>query len=263
MIPTNTLLTAKQIIDLGIVSPNNDDAVRPTTIDATIGHIITKKGICKEQCMNIPPRGIAWIMSQELYKLPNNITGITTLRTTWTRKGILTLTVGIVDPGYQGYLGTAVINFGKNDFPITKGDTFFRTTFFQHDEVQGIDRCEDEQAYLNSVLQDSAAFSDNFLTIDTLAEDLIPKIFGFPRWGVILTAIGLVLAVFALVLPPAIGLNYELAQKNASVYALEKEVVSLETAITELRSDLSRLETTLEQVNSRAQAPDTIDPEQN
>lgn len=231
MMPTNQLLTANQVVELGIVVPSSTKGIRPTTIDATIGEIITKKGLSKEHTVNIPPRGIAWIMSKERFKLPNSVTGITTLRTRWTRKGILTLTVGIVDPGYDGHLSTAVINFGKCDFPLIKGEPFFRTAFFAHEEVIGIDRVETEEQYRNSVIQDSATFSDNFLTMDTLADELAPKILALPRWGLIIALVGTLIALLGLVLPPAFGLIQEVARKNAEIELLDQRVAELSTRL--------------------------------
>lgn len=239
---TNELLTAERVLELGIVAPNNKDAVRPTTIDATIGKIVTKKGEIKEETANIPPRGIAWVMSEERFKLPNNVTGISTLRTTWTRRGILTLTVGIVDPGYDGFLGTAIINFSKNDFALTKGDTFFRTAFFQHAETSGISRHENEKDYTKGVIQDSAAFSNSFLTIDSLAGELAPKLFGLPRIGLAIAIVAIVLTLFSLVVPPALGLWHEVTVKNTKIELLQSDVQSLEAEISSLKTTIARAE---------------------
>lgn len=256
------LLTSKQVMDSGIVTPLSGNSRRPTTIDATIGEIITKSGVCKEQTVNIPPRGIAWIKSLERFTLPNDVTGISTLRTTWTRKGILTLTVGIVDPGYDGYLGTAVINFSKNEFALTKGDTFLRTAFFKHAPTEGIERSETEDGYLNSVIQDSAAFSETFLTIDTLADEVVPKVFGLPKLAAQIAAAGLILALLALTLPPAMGLVTEFAKKDVELAIVKSDVAELQTEIDALQAQLVQLEANSSTDMPRPTQTLTTEPEQ-
>ena len=178
------------------------------------------------------PRGIVWLISKERYHLPANVTGITTLRTTWTKLGILTLTVGIVDPNYHGPLSTAVINFSKTDFNIRKGDQFFRTAFFEHDDVGGKPYIVSDDDYGAEVAQNSNLSSESFLTVDTLGPEIAQKIFGMPRWSMALAAIGLVVALYiglaALIIPSVLDISSEISQKNNRIEMLEKRVELLE-----------------------------------
>ena len=96
------ILTKAQIGAEDIVKSTTKRGQRNTTYDATIGKIITKNGEWKKDSYNLPPRGIAWLISEETFSIPKNRTGLATLRTTWTHKGILTLTLGIIDPGWNG-----------------------------------------------------------------------------------------------------------------------------------------------------------------
>jgi len=229
-----TLLTKQDILNLKIVRrishPNVlvTDGFRSTTYDSEVGEIITKSGRCEKQTYVLRPRGIVWLVSSTRFVMPNDVTGMTTLRTTWTRKGILTLTVGIVDPGYNGPLTTAVINFGKSDFCIRKGEPFFRTAFFKHDGSDVVPRVESEAGYLASVEADSTHFSESFLTIDSLAQELVPKIWGIPRWGLWLGVIAFGLALFGLVLPPVTNMGAEILEKNTKIEMLEKRIENLE-----------------------------------
>lgn len=199
------------------VHRSNEKGWRPTTYDATVGEIITRKGVCTKSQFRLEPRRIAWVMSKERFEIPNNVTGITTLRTTWTRQGILTLTVGVVDPGYDGYLSTAVINFGKNEFMIRKGDTFFRTVFFEHEETEGTGRKEWKCDYRESVIADTRSFSDSFLFIDSLAAELAPKIFGTPRVIATIGMVAVAVALVAFVMPPAFRFGEQVIAKNANI----------------------------------------------
>lgn len=230
-----TLLSKQEIIDLNIVRRNDlpslsvTEGFRSSTFDSRVGTIVTKSGVCEKETYTLKPRGIVWLISAERFRMPDDVTGITTLRTTWTRQGILTLTVGIVDPCYDGPLTTAVINFGKNDFCIKSGEPFFRTAFFKHKKSENEARSEEESQYRKSVISDSNHFSDNFLTIDSLAQELVPKIWGLPRVGAIIGVVALGLALFTLVLPPVIGLGKEILEKNVKIEELEKRIQVLES----------------------------------
>ena len=229
-----TLLSKREVIALQIVKRNKTPNVlvtegfRSSTYDSHIGEIISKSGICQNDTYTLKPRSIVWLVSEERFDLPNNVTGLTTLRTTWTRKGILTLTVGIVDPCYNGPLTTAVINFGKNDFPIQKGDTFFRTAFFSHTPEDGVPRNEEENDYRKSVVADSNHFSESFLTIDSLASELVPKMWGLPRWGLIAGLIAFIIALIGLIMPPVFSVASEIASKNYKIEQLENRIQTLE-----------------------------------
>lgn len=227
-----TLLNKTEVISKQIIRGGSPNGWRDTTYDATVGRIIDKDGLFDGVTYKLKPRGIVWLVSDERYHLPNNVTGITTLRTTWTKVGILTLTVGIVDPGYKGPLSTAVINFSGQTFSINKGDNFFRTAFFEH-QIESEDKTEvSTYEYETQVEKDSNQFSESFLTIDTLATDIAPKIIGMPRWALLVGVLGLglatILALLTLIIPPILGMSAEIQEKNARIDMLEKRIERLE-----------------------------------
>lgn len=78
---------------------------------------------------------MAWILSKEKFKMPKNVTGLATLRTTFTKQGILALNVGIIDPFFEGPISTALINFSDRPRRIDVDDKFFRVVFFEHEDV--------------------------------------------------------------------------------------------------------------------------------
>jgi deoxycytidine triphosphate deaminase len=226
------ILSSEEVYSKGFVKPDNRDPNRtnpPTTVNAKVGEIVDPKGkVLGASSYRLPPRGIAWLVSSERVEMPDNMTGLSTLRTTWTRKGILTLTVGIVDPGYHGYLSTAVINFGRRPFTINKGDEFLRTIFFDHDLVEAISRVEQTDAYLNSVIADTDSFSDTFLTIDSLAVDIRNRIFGLPSLAIQLGIIGVILALLALALVPAYDTYFHNSNQTERIIVLEQKLKALE-----------------------------------
>ena len=58
--------------------------------------------------------------------MPGTVSGFATLRTTFTKLGILALNVGIIDPFFKGPISTALINFSDRPREIRVGDKFFR-----------------------------------------------------------------------------------------------------------------------------------------
>ena len=232
-----TLLNCEQVKKKGIVwtssgvrtSPTT--GARQTTYDATIGEIYDPDGnMVQRNTYQLAPRGIAWVVSKEHFNLPVDVTGITTLRTTWTKKGILTLTVGIVDPGYNGPLSTAVINFGKTDFPLTKGDTFFRTAFFENQPSSQTSRVTfSRNKYVKEEVVDQLPrFSETFLTMDTLADEIAKKIFSFPRWAFKLTCWALVTTLVLFAFSFLMDISKNVSLKDKKIEMLEKRVKDLE-----------------------------------
>lgn len=223
-----TLLPSTTVKARGLVTNDQNNGWRATTYDSTVGEIIGPKGKVKGDSFTLKPRCIAWVISKETFSLPKSITGITTLKTGWTKKGVLTLTVGIVDPGYNGPLSTAVVNFGGKKFDIDKGDAFFRTAFFEHEEVSIEEQAVERQEYIKTVRSDASHFSESFLTIDSLAEEIAPKIFGMPRWPIALAFIAMFLAVVGIIMVPLTNLGAEIFMKNSRIDALQKRIDDLE-----------------------------------
>jgi dCTP deaminase len=53
----------------------------------------------------------------EWVKIPNNLQGIVTARSSWAREGLNIATATIVNPGYRGIITLELANFGE--IPIT------------------------------------------------------------------------------------------------------------------------------------------------
>src|SRR5450830_549060 len=104
------LLRKDEIIAKNIVAAANSKSQRETTYDATVGEIIFCGRKIEEDEFTLPSRGVVWVISKEVFTLPSNITGLATLRTTWTHDGVLALNVGVIDPGWNGPVATALVN---------------------------------------------------------------------------------------------------------------------------------------------------------
>jgi len=112
---------------------------------------------------------MVWVLSAEEFRMPPNVTGLATLKTAFTKDGILALDVGIIDSLFHGPISTALINFSDRPRRIQIGDKFFRLLFFEHEDV--IDFHSDDEnvkrdRYLIDLTTKSYAdFAPSFLNI--------------------------------------------------------------------------------------------------
>jgi deoxycytidine triphosphate deaminase len=225
------ILTSQQIANSNIVLPTSGSGQRNTTYDATVGRIITKQGECKDGQFVLKPRGIVWLVSSEIFSIPDNVTGLATLKTGWTHKGVLALTLGIVDPGWSGPLSTSLVNFSKTDFTINVGDPFFRLIFMEHAPVAATPQVHTMDEYVRSVFAQTGSYSDNFLTIDTLAPEIADRIFGVPKTAFWLGVAALIVAALAIFVPVAIESWSSQGERDAKIAKLEAKVEHLEDAV--------------------------------
>lgn len=63
------------------------------------------------------PGTLALVPTMEWVKIPNNLQGIVTARSSWAREGLNIATATIVNPGYRGIITLELANFGE--IPIT------------------------------------------------------------------------------------------------------------------------------------------------
>lgn len=203
------LLTQDELSKLGVITTRPQPirgysklGWRSTSYDAQVGTIVTKRGIHREPTYILKPREIVWVISDEYYSLPSNITGLTTNKTTLTKQGVLALTTGVVDPNYSGPLSTALINFSGANVPIRLGMSFFRTKFFQHESTREPVIIFSYEQYLNDIINRSQNFSDTFLTMDSLSKEIQTKIFGLPRFVLFGTFLAIAIAMWGILLSP-------------------------------------------------------------
>lgn len=220
---------------------------RPTTYDATVGCIIHKGSIWHENTYVLPPRGIVWVVSEEIFQVPATATGLATLRTTWTHDGVLALNVGVVDPGWDGPLSAAIVNFGSNNFPITKGEQFLRLMFHAHQTVDMKWTTRTKSEYIQETLMHSRNFSHTFLNMDSLVKEVADEIFSAPRWALWIGLIAIVVSVLAIFAPVAFSVWTDFNQHRERLIQIEKEVdalkkVSTDDNLSDLRRRLELLE---------------------
>lgn len=191
------MIVGKKIIDLQLVTGATLENLKHGTLDLTIGSIIPigkqvdnkKKEISTEGACFLEPREMVWVLSQEEFNMPSNVTGLATLKTAFTKDGILALNVGIIDPLFKGPISTALINFSDRPRQIRIGARFFRLVFLEHDDVtefHGPDESIDRIHYLQQLKEKSYAdFAPSFLSIPSFDD----KYYADKFWSIIFNGI--------------------------------------------------------------------------
>lgn len=246
------ILTAVEIASDNLVR-NGVGSNRSTTYDATVGLIVRSGRALKANTFTLPPRGIVWVISKERFHLPNTVTGLATLRTTWTHQGVLALNVGIIDPGWEGPLATALVNLSNSDFDISVGDPFFRVVFNRHAATSTpvIHRTDDE--YRQDILGHSRVYGKTFLAMDTLVSEVSDKVLGLPRFVYRFTAAAIAIALIAIFVPISYSVWIDHDQDRAKIVQMQREIEALKTESID-RCRLARLEQRVEQ-GARLHAP--------
>ncbi len=196
------MIVGDDIITRGLVAGGTAWNLKNSTYDLTVGEIvpigkaairdrIRARGRREEPLSKhfLEPREMVWVLSKEEFALPKNVTGLATLRATFTKQGILALNVGIIDPFFRGPICTALINFSDRPRVIHVGDKFFRVAFFEHADVTKHhhgDESLQRDAYIKDL--EAVSFSDfapSFLNIPSFDDQYYEKKF----WSILYSGI--------------------------------------------------------------------------
>jgi deoxycytidine triphosphate deaminase len=152
---------------------SGDPAIQASSFDLTIGCIFDHEGKKVDGPFTIKPGHMVQVVSAEVFSLSDRVTGHVTYKTTLTKKGIWALTVGIVDPGWEGPVATTLLNFSRADHAIAEGDAFLRVSLFEHDPVpaERMRKAPTLEAYLKDIQKTAASsFPTTFLDSEKIAE---------------------------------------------------------------------------------------------
>jgi len=196
------MIVGNDILSRGLVTGGTVENLKNSTYDLTVGEIIPigKEAVRaralararREEPLTtyfLEPREMVWVLSKEEFDLPKDVTGLATLRTTFTKQGILALNVGIIDPFFRGAISTALINFSDRPRAIRLGEKFFRIAFFEHTDVTA-HHARDESLERGAYIRDleMVSFSDfapSFLNIPTFDDQYYEKKF----WSILYSGI--------------------------------------------------------------------------
>jgi deoxycytidine triphosphate deaminase len=167
------LLNGDEIRAANIIRGSKESGFRGTSYDVHIAKIIGPKGDLLDK-YELPSQGIAEVLSEERFCLPMDITGYALVKTSLCNEGLLALNIGIIDPGYEGKLSSALVNFGKNNRLLCSGETFLRLTFHRTTPVDAKTKPKasvDEEYIREKQKRTVSHFSEYFLNI----KDLVHK----------------------------------------------------------------------------------------
>lgn len=126
------VLSGATILSREFISNAVGSSLRDCSYDLTIKDFITPEGKVVDEFV-LQSQGIVKVISAEEVKIPQDVVGYVLVKTKLCNEGVLALNIGIVDPGFQGPLQSALINFGKTDIRLHAGDVFSRISFHSLD----------------------------------------------------------------------------------------------------------------------------------
>ena len=122
------VLNGATITERGLVLGGVTSSLRDASYDLTIKDLVTSEGKIVDEYL-LPAQGIVKVISAEEVRMPQDVVGYVLVKTGLCNEGVLALNIGIVDPGFEGPLQSALINFGKTDIRLHAGDVFSRISF--------------------------------------------------------------------------------------------------------------------------------------
>lgn len=188
------MIVGQEILNRQLIQGGSTSNLKHSTFDLTIGAIFpmgktaARKRARSEEISEyfLEPREMVWILSKESFNMSPSVTGIATLRTSFTKDGILALNVGIIDPMFKGPISTALINFSDRPRRIALGDKFFRVIFIEHADVSAHhhqDENLDIEKYTDYLKTVSYAdFSKNFLNVPEFNDKFYQEKFSQIFW---------------------------------------------------------------------------------
>ncbi len=230
-----SLLSGEEVASLSLVQDSDEKQFRASTYDLSVGEIIPAEGEEFEGAkFSLQPGGMVRVISRESLKLPDTITGHVLLKNELCTRGVLAVSIGVVDPGFEGPISSTLINFGKGSCTIEKGTSFLRVSFHRcpvSSKATNSYKYTREE-YLKRVKQEVRAYSGpTFLNMDKMAKDAAKRAFGSFKKGIFLwaTIAGIIIALLAIFAP--LGASFVEqhldAEHNAQVeQAIEQRVES-------------------------------------
>ena len=219
--------------------------VQGSSFDLSIGKIYDIDGHEVNGPFILKPNQMVQVVSDEVFQRSDRHTGHVTYKTDMTRQGIWALTVGIVDPGWDGPIATTLLNFSQVPHAISRGDRFLRVSVFKHDQVPDklLRKSDLLPDYLKKIQSLAATrFPPTFLNREGLAEDAKTKVFDRLRSeGIVWRgAIVIVFTIIQFFAPPA-AKWIDNWLSPAGVSDLQYQLRSLQERIIELENSAAAL----------------------
>jgi len=113
--------------------------VEPSAYQKTKDHDSVRERQQKHERFDTPfakpfllhPGTLALVPTLEWVKLPDDLQGIVTARSSWAREGLNIATATIVNPGYQGIITLELANFGEIPITLYPGLRLAQIAFYE------------------------------------------------------------------------------------------------------------------------------------
>lgn len=161
-----SLITGSALVKERFFSAGNARS-NGTSFDLTIGAFFDSDGNRINGDYLLEPGNMVQVVSAEVFNLPDTVTGHVSYKTEMTKKGIWGLTIGIVDPGWNGPVTTSLLNFSKARHTLHAGKAFLRVSLFEHPPVP--------EKYIRKMRERSV--DDYMLVVQDAALNTFPKTF--------------------------------------------------------------------------------------
>ncbi len=140
--------TIRELLDSGrlIIEPMEAEQIQPASVDLRISDeimVIRGKQIdfgkepeyenTRQNEIVLPPRTHVLVRTEERIELPNDVGGVTKLRSSVSRIGVMFNNAGWVDPGFRGTLTLSLFNPNDSPVRIKPGTRFFQLVLFRLD----------------------------------------------------------------------------------------------------------------------------------
>lgn len=254
------------------IDDRSDKNFRNASYDVRIGRIILPDGKVipaksgESASFRLPPQGLVEVVSKEKINLPPNIAGYAMVKTSLCNAGILPLNIGIIDPRYNGYLSSALLNFSKNEYLLRTDDVFLRLTFHQcnpnpKDFYPPIvdPPPKSYEKYIEEREEKMMNFSESFLNLRASIEQVTdPIVKSYRNW--LITIAAALLALYPFIVDWArAGVIRDQVKAELQKEATEKQS-ALEERI-KLLEDKNKIEDRLRALEERMRVPQEGSPE--
>ncbi|MGB9195793.1 MAG: hypothetical protein WCB53_02575 [Terriglobales bacterium] len=129
MVLNRDQIRTRGLIATGLVEGSLRDCGYDLTISSLLGKNDQGQVVESTDELDLEPQGIAVVVSNEMLKLPPDVCGHALVKTSLCREGVLAMSIGIIDPKWEGPISSVLLNFGRKAYRLKKGDPFLRVTF--------------------------------------------------------------------------------------------------------------------------------------
>ncbi len=123
----------------------------------------------------IHPGELVWLLFRERIRVPSNLCAIWMQTNRFAREGLLLINASLVEPGYDGYLTAALVNFGKVPRTVKATSSIARIVFMNLDGdvaktfAGGIQTVDDYQTEIGRLAEQAPR---TFLDLEAASRDL-------------------------------------------------------------------------------------------